>query len=354
MTAISKQPKKAPDPPDSLGEVRSQFESLLQAIPDVVYIKDEAGRNRVVNDAFLRLAGRTSEDVIGLTDDEILPPDLSAKCRESDERAIRERSAVRLEEKSIGPDGAARYYETIKAPIFGEEEKIIGLVGVSRDITERKRMEEALRKSLREKEILLKEIHHRVKNNMQIISSLLNLQAKTIRDPAALEGLAECQNRIHSMALIHEKLYRSKDISSLEFGEYVRSLATALFRTCRADPGLIRLVFETEETFLDIDTAIPCGLIVNELVLNAIKHAFPGGRTGEIRIALGRKERGGCRLAVSDTGIGFPEQADFRKTETLGLHLVMMLVEQIDGTIKMTRRGGTTFDIAFHGPKSKL
>jgi PAS domain S-box-containing protein len=339
--------KEEPLTADPLGGVRSQLQSLLQAFPDIVYFKDVRGRNLVVNKAFEEMAGAPAEDIIGRTDDELLPPDLAAKCRESDERAIRGRAPVRFEEKSVGNDGQPRAYETIKAPLFDGRDKVVGLVGVSRDITQRKKVEEALHQLVREKEILLKETHHRVKNNMQIISSILNLQAKSIKDPVALEGLKMCQSRIRSMSLIHEKLYRSRDISRIDFGEYIRSLAAALLHSCQIDPARVKLRFETDEVLLDMNTAIPCGLIVNELVLNALKHAFPRRKAGEVRIALARNESGDCVLTVSDTGVGFPKNLDFRRTDSLGLQLVNLLVEQIGGTIRMRRAGGTKFEIAF-------
>ncbi len=345
-------PKKTLSP-DPLGGVRSQLQTLLQALPDVVYFKDALGRNLIVNKAFEDLAGAPAEDIIGKTDEDLLPADLAAKCRESDERTMGSGAAVRFEERSIGIDGRLRDFETIKAPIFDEGHKVAGLVGVSRDITERKRMEEALHQTIREKEILLKEIHHRVKNNMQIISSILNLQAKSIKDPAALESLKMCQSRIRSMALIHEKLYRSREISRIDFGEYLRSLASALFKSFEADPDAVALKFETQDVVLDVNTAIPCGLIVNELILNAFKHAFPRGKSGEIRVALAGNGDGGYVLTVSDTGIGFPGDMDPGKAETLGFQLVNLLVEQIDGTLEVKRGNGTTFLITFREPHPK-
>jgi len=327
--------------------------SLLQTIPDVVYFKDAEGRNLIVNKAFEKRAGRNSKDIIGRTDDELLPPEMAAKCRASDEAAMKSRVPVRFEEDSAGPDGTLRFYETIKSAIFDDQGKALGLVGVSRDTTERKRMEDALRQSLQEKEVLLKEMHHRVKNNMQIISSILNLQAGSVKDPAALECLRESQRRIRSMALVHEKLYRSSDFSRIDFGEYVRSLVTALFQSCRTDSNRVRLDCKAEDVFLDINTAIPCGLVANELIVNALKHAFPEGRSGVIKTRLRPLGKDEYRFVISDNGVGFPKDLDFRNTESLGMQLVTLLVGQLDGTIDLKRKGGTTFDIVFKERKKK-
>ena len=328
-------------------DAASRLASLLQALPDIVYIKDTLGRNISVNTAFEELAGRPAVEIIGRTDDDLLPADLAAKCRESDLAVFEGGRSIRFEEKSSGPGGDARVYETIKSPIFDEAGEIIGLLGVSRDITARKIAEEALRASVREKEVLIKEVHHRVKNNMQIISSILNLQSGSVRDPAARECLAECQSRIRSMSLVHEKLYRSGNLSRIDFGEYLRSLSAALFHSCRTDSHLVRLDVHAADVSLDVNTAIPCGLIANELIVNALKHGFPEGRSGRLRVGFDVLGDGLYRMAVSDDGAGFPADLDFRLTDTLGLQLVTLLVDQLDGTIELDRSKGTAFTITF-------
>jgi PAS domain S-box-containing protein len=220
------------------------------------------------------------------------------------------------------------------------------IITVLHDITERKNAEERIKASLKEKEVLLKEIHHRVKNNLQVISSLLNLQAGYIKDRRALEMFKESQNRIRSMALIHEKLYQSKDLARIDFTEYIRNLMTYLFRLYEADTDSIRLKIDTNGVLLAIDTAIPCGLIVNELVSNSLKYAFPQKRKGEISISL-HSDGSRFTLTVSDSGIGFPDDLDFRNTESLGLQLVTGLTAQLDGTVELLNSNGTIFKIAF-------
>ena len=216
-----------------------------------------------------------------------------------------------------------------------------------------------LEASLAEKEVLLKEIHHRVKNNLQVISSLLNLQADHVTDKMAFQMFKESQNRVRSMALIHEKLYQSEDLARIDFAEYIRDLAHYLLRMYGVGTHNVRLEINVEDASLGIDTAIPCGLIVNELVSNSLKYAFPigggafDGRSepeGEIRIDLRSDNGGNLMLTVSDSGVGFPDNLDFRETESLGLQLVNTLTEQLEGSIELDRTGGTKFKITFEEP----
>jgi len=220
------------------------------------------------------------------------------------------------------------------------------LVIVVRDITERKRAEEQLKEALKEKEVLLKEIHHRVKNNLAVISSLLNMQSKYIKDKKTLEIFRESQNRVKTMALIHTKLYQSSDLARIDFGDYLRKLSADLLASYRLEPDTVSLKLDLENVYLDVSVAIPCGLIINELLSNALKHAFPQGRKGEVNIRL-RVEEEIIALTVSDNGAGFPEGIDFRNTESLGLQLVTALVMQLGGEIELKRENGTTFTISF-------
>ena len=216
------------------------------------------------------------------------------------------------------------------------------------EITERKRAEAQVRASLKEKEVLLQEIHHRVKNNLQIISSLLHLHAGYINDQQALEIFQDSQNRVRSMALIHEKLYRSSNLAQIDFAEYVRDLTDYLFRAQKANLQGIDLNIQTDTIFLDIDAAIPCGLILNELVSNSLKHAFPIGWQGEICINLVFENDQRVILKVRDDGVGFPPDLDFRETDSLGLKLVDTLVSQLNGEIELDSSYGTNFKIIFN------
>ena len=236
---------------------------------------------------------------------------------------------------------------------------------LQRDITKRKKAEEQIKRVLKEKEMLLKEIHHRVKNNLQIISSLINLQVGGIeKDKYAREMLKGSQNRILSIALIHEKLYQSKDLARIDFAKYIRDLTTNLFSSYGVESDAITLKINVSNVFLDLDTAIPCGLIINELVSNSLRHAFSEDMKGEIQIELYSDKDNKFNLIVRDNGVGFPKDLDFRSTKSLGLQLVITLTNQLRGTIELNtcppglkqgRRGsgGTTFKITFKEPKYK-
>ena len=219
--------------------------------------------------------------------------------------------------------------------------------GIVEDITERKEAEEMLKTSLVEKEILLREIHHRVKNNLQIISSLLNLQSRHVKDESALDMFHESRNRVRSMALIHEKLYKSDDLANVDFCEYIRNLGRHLFMSYGINSTAIDLDVSVEDVFLDINTSIPCGLIINELISNSLKHAFSGREQGKIRVVLQSERNGKYKLLVSDDGVGLPKGLDVTQTESLGLQLVTMLVEQLQGTLNLDNNEGTSFEIVF-------
>ncbi|MCT7962179.1 PAS domain S-box protein [Laspinema sp. D1] len=223
-----------------------------------------------------------------------------------------------------------------------------GLICVARDITTRKQSEEQIRASLHEKEVLLKEIHHRVKNNLQIIHSLLKLQSSYTKDPLTLQMFRDSQNRIRSMALIHELLYRSTNLGSINFSEYINQLTTNLLRayniTVHSRPEII---INVEPIQLGIDTAIPCGLTINELITNAFKYAFVDGLAGTISIDFHKDGADTYELKISDNGVGFPADLDFRNTESLGLKLVCNLTRQLDGEITLDRSQGTCFTIRF-------
>ncbi|MGC9347988.1 MAG: histidine kinase dimerization/phosphoacceptor domain -containing protein [Anaerolineae bacterium] len=215
-----------------------------------------------------------------------------------------------------------------------------------REIAERERAERRLKASLHEKDTLLQEIHHRVKNNLQVISSLLKLQSRTVQDPMTLQVLKESQNRLRSMALIHERLYQSENLARIDFAEYLQSLTRYLVRSYRSTSGPVALGFQMESVPLSIERAVPCGLIVNELVSNALKYAFPDGRPGKVEVGLSRAN-GHVRLSVRDDGVGLPEDLDIDKLESLGLQLVHMLTGQLGGEIQIDTRPGTVFEISF-------
>lgn len=243
-------------------------------------------------------------------------------------------------------DGSTFNASVTMTAIRGRDGKVTGLSKVLRDITERTTFENQLRASLQEKEVLLREIHHRVKNNLQVISSLLNLQVSTEASPATRRGLMESQSRIQSMALVHQLLYESRDLGHIDFTEYLRTLSIRLLGTYNIGPKRIDVRVQGEPLLLEIDRAISCGLIVNELVANAMEHAFPDERSGHIYIGV---ERDGARvvLTVRDDGVGIPPRFTLERVQSFGLQIARTLTTQLEGTIDVRREAGTFVQIAF-------
>ncbi len=206
---------------------------------------------------------------------------------------------------------------------------------------------EMLESSLHEKELLLKEVHHRVKNNMQIVSSLINLQALKVRDEEHRMLYTETSARVRAMALVHEKLYMSENFARINFREYIRELAAGLMASFNAAPSRVKLEIGAENIEIGIDRAVPCAQIVNELISNSLKYAFPGERSGKIHIQFGKNGSECHRLVVSDDGIGIPAELDIMSAKTLGLQLVAGLVKQLRGTMEIDRTGGTRITIEF-------
>ncbi len=211
----------------------------------------------------------------------------------------------------------------------------------------RREAEEYLKKSLEEKDVLLREVHHRVKNNMQIISSILRMQSRNIEDPKLKDILQESQNRIHTMALIHENLYNHESLANIKFSSYIKSLSGNIARTYARQPANIKFDYQMDDAYLPIDTAIPCGLIINELISNSFKYAFNGNPKGTIGIYFKELTENEYQLIVSDDGIGIPDKIDITKTKSLGMKILHKLVQQIDGILQSDFSNGTKFTITF-------
>lgn len=246
-------------------------------------------------------------------------------------------------------NGEEYIYDTDIVPII-ENGRAERAITVLRDITAEKKAEEQVNTALREKEVLLREIHHRVKNNLQVMTSLLSLQADYIQDPYTLTLFYEAQSRMRSMALIHEELYQSRDLARIDYQEYVEKLTANLVQVFSKNPN-IEIVLDLSNVFFGVEAAIPCGLIINELVTNALKYAFPHDSKGTIAIRLkalsADPDQTNYLLTVEDDGVGIPADVDFENTETLGLQLVNILVRQLKGRVSLDRTGGTHFKIEF-------
>ncbi len=330
---------------EALSRAKSEWEHTFDAVPDLICLLDKEFRIVRINLSMAEKLGMHPAACIGKTCYEIIhrmgnPPDFcphAALLKDGNEHTIE------VYEEHLGG-----YFIVTASPIYDKQGQLIGSVHMARDITERKKAEDQIKLSLREKEILLREIHHRVKNNMQIISSLMKLRSNTIEDESILNIFAESQNRIKTIALIHEKLYQSTDLSKIDFSEYIESLTQELYRAHGIDPGRIALRLSMENVFLSIETAIPCGLIVNEIITNSIMHAFPEETEGEILISLSERENEVIELTISDNGTGIPPSIDLKTTKTLGLYIVNILVEdQLEGSITLDREKGTTYRIIF-------
>jgi len=255
-------------------------------------------------------------------------------------------TSTQIENKVI-IDDKVYWFETFLNPIIDTEGNVVEISFVSHNTTDKKENEQEIISSLKEKEVLLKEVHHRVKNNLQVISSILSLQASYVTDENTINILQESQNRIKSMSFIHENLYQRDRFSSIDFSEYIFNLSNNLIHSYRIFDNLVELKFNMEQIHLSLDQAIPCGLIVNELVSNALKYAFSEhNKNGEISIELSIKENR-IILMIGDNGVGLPQDFDVEKTETLGLQLVLTLIDQLDAIIEIKRQDGTKYFITF-------
>ena len=338
-----------------LQEQRNQLKTIFAVSPDFLVLMDRNFVYQAVNPAFCQFMGKKEDELIGKTDFEVFPRDKAEIYRQSDIEVMESGKLHILERHVTSADGKKKWLQVAKAPILDPTGKFIGILVSVRDITKLKKMEAQIKASLREKEVLLKEIHHRVKNNLQTIVSLLNLQAGYSKDKQVLEVFKNSQERVRAMALIHEKLYESRDLSQIDFQEYIHSLVAHLFESYSLRPDIVQLKMKIENVALDIDTAIPLGLLINELVSNSLKHAFPQNRKGELRVHLSQSEdeEYDYTLIIEDNGVGFSGGTDFQDSKTLGMVLISSLVKKLKGIMDIGRKNGTRFTIKFKQLKYK-
>jgi two-component system CheB/CheR fusion protein len=323
----------------------ARYRRLFEAAYDgILLIDGESGRIIDVNPALVALLGHPRLELLGATLWES-PPFQENDLGRAIYLLLQKKDSVYYGALQLPHRKGGRVDCAVVGSVYREGGRKMIELNV-RDITERRQAEERLKASLNEKETLLKELHHRVKNNLQVISSLLNLQAEHITDPKTLAIFSESRNRVKSIALMHEVLHQSKDLATIDMCEYVRSLSGGLFRTFGIDADRIRLKIDANGVSLNVDQAFPCGLMLNELVTNSLKHAFPDGRKGQVQIALEVQDKS-CKLTVADDGIGLAGDGGFPETGTLGLQLVQTLAQQLGGTIGLDRTGGVRYEIAF-------
>jgi PAS domain S-box-containing protein len=331
-----------------LAQALAETSDIMETIPDLVCVLDVGGRLVRWNRHVELVTGFTRKEIAGKPAAQFFPPEEQALIGEAIRRVL-DVGYAEVEGNLVGKDGVPVSYQFIGAAMKNDRGEAIGLTAVGRDVSERKQAE-YLRNALREKEILLKELHHRVKNNLQVISSLLSLQASHVEDPRALEMFEESRNRVRLIAKVHESLYGGENISGVEATAFVRDVTNDLFRSYAINPEAVRLTADVASDPLGVDLAVPCGLIINELVSNALKHAFPAGRKGEIRVELRRHPSGAYRLKVKDDGIGLPSEASYREARSLGWQLVNALTRQLGGSIEVTGGEGTEVTVTFPAP----
>jgi PAS domain S-box-containing protein len=278
----------------------------------------------------------------------IHPQDRARVEREVEVYVTRGSDRFEQEYRILGGGGKVRWVNDQTIVERDDEGQVTHYQGIIIDVTERKHAEERIKQSLAEKEVLIKEIHHRVKNNLQVVSSLLYLQSQKLHDPETKELFAESQNRICSMALAHEQLYQSKNLADISLREYVRNLVSQVQQTFMMTPSPVVCTVSVADIMLDIEKVVPCGLLITELLSNALKHAFPEGRSGSVKVEIRRQGRQ-VNLCVADDGIGLPENFNYLEAETLGLQLVCALVEQLNATMQVHSDRGACFDISFSG-----
>jgi two-component system, sensor histidine kinase PdtaS len=335
----------------ALEKSEARFQRVVEAAPSAMVMINGAGRIEMVNTQAERVFGYSRIELLGQTVEMLVPERFRGR-----HPALR---GVFFGEPRSRPMGAGRDLFGLRKdgsefpveiglnPIETEEGAMVLSAVV--DISERRHREDRLQAALKEKDLLLSEIHHRVKNNLQVIDSLLVLQSAKIKDAAALQLLLESQNRIRTMSLIHQMLYESKEFGRVDFAGFLASLAPNLMSSYGAHPARVSLQIDSTKVLLPIDLAIPCGLIVNELVSNALKHGFPGENRGKIEINLTEAEGKLVRLSVSDDGVGIPDALDLTGAKTLGLQLVVLLTDQLGGRLAIRRSNPTQFAVEFKG-----
>ncbi|MCL4833732.1 MAG: PAS domain S-box protein [Caldilineaceae bacterium] len=332
---------------EALRSSEARYRAIVESTDDFICRFRPDTSLTFVNEAYCRYFGRSREDLIGRPFLNLIPQEEYETIRAYLQELLRDDKAVIYEHQVMTPGGELRWQQWTDHPIVDADGRVYELQSVGRDINERHEAEKYLQESLHEKEVMLREIHHRVKNNLQIVSSLLKLQAAHLSDEAAQAIFADSHSRINSMALIHERLYRSGDLARIDFAAYARELLTHLFRMHGAASRGIGYALEIPQTQMRVDQAIPCGLIVNELVTNSLKHAFPDSQVGQVTIILQVTDGGVYRLTVSDTGRGLPAGLDIGRTESLGLQLVYTLTAQLEGRLELLPGPGANFCITF-------
>ena len=336
----------------ALHESEERYRTLFNRLPIGLYRITTNGKVIDANPALVRMLKFPSIELLMSVN--LNEQYLNAQVRKEWQERIEKDDFIRgFETKWKCYDGSFVWISESARIVKNKDGKLLYYEGSVEDITQRRQDEERIKAALVEKEVLLKEVHHRVKNNLQIMSSLLDLQADQVREEEALNTIKESQNRIRTIALVHDGLYHSDDLAKIDFSEYLHGLVDNLLRSYKVSLNLIHTLIDVKSVYLNVDKAIPCGLIINELVSNSLKYAFPNGKIGEIRIVFtkdGENSRNGhseYTMIVSDNGVGLPVDFDVKNCRSLGLTLVHTLIKQLRGNVDMCRDEGTRFNIKF-------
>jgi len=323
-----------------------RFHSFMHHSPALAYIKDQDGRLLYMNNTCEQTWGRTLAECEGKLDHELWPPEVAASLRGRDSSVLACGDAARALEEIPLKNGRTVQLLSFRFPFSDAAgQRLLG--GVSVDVSEQVRIEKALSSAVASKEALLKELHHRVKNNLQVISSLLTMQSESMQDAGLAQALLESQKRVQCMALIHERLNRDHGLDSVDFQEFADALTRDLVYSYGADPAQVRLRFELNPVTLPVTQAIPCGLILNELITNALKYAFPGDRHGEILVSLRCADGRTVSMTVADNGVGMPEGAVEKRPESMGMRIVDILTGQLGGSLDRQSISGVSSTITF-------
>jgi len=323
--------------------------SLVASKTDnAVMVVNASGTIDWVNEAFIKMSGGT-EDIIGKHVAEI---NIYQNVMEAIGEAVQQRKSKILESHIRSVNNSDKWISSTLTPIFDEHDQLKEIVFVDTNITDSKVLENQIKASLHDKDVLLKEIHHRVKNNLQIIISLLNLQSGYIKDEQTLKAVKDGQSRVRSMALVHEKFYQADELTEINFSEYVEKLCQFLFQSYGDKTERIKLIVAADNVALDMDTAMPCGLLINEVISNSLKYAFPGNAEGTIKVELRKLQDSRVRMVISDDGKGLSGNFEIEKSESLGLQLIIALANQLDGELKVEHERGVQFSVTFKYPKT--
>jgi PAS domain S-box-containing protein len=329
----------------------AKYRRLVENSLDAIYQTTEDGRILSANPAMQRMLGYESVEALLEADIQATYVDIRQRARFLEIMAGD--GQVRNMELHLKRQDDSTFHVLVNAKAFKDKDGRTVFEGILTDITAQKENEHKLAAALAEKDVLIKEIHHRVKNNLQVISSLLNLQSRFLKHPDDVDLIKESQRRIRSMALIHERLYQSRSLARIEFASYAKRLVENLVASNLRGGQRIGLTTDLEEVYLDIQTATPLGLIVNELVMNALKHGFPDGRAGAIRLGLRVDAEGRIEMKVGDDGVGLPLGLDIRAADSMGMQIVGMLTDQLEGLLEIDRTAGTEFRLTFRELKYK-